>query len=199
MLSVIIPTHDHEAALARTLAALVPAAAEGVVREVVVADAGSRDGTVEIAEITGCLYVNAPGAWGRRIGAAVDASRRGPWLLVLAPGVVLEPGWFRDAAHFVERSEVSGASSRVVGVFTLRVDGFGFGPRLREWSAGFATSTLRAPRPEQGLLFSRAAWTKAVANGPVATHRDLLTRLGRLSLTTLRARAHTSQTNLVRV
>lgn len=191
MLSVIIPTHDHEAALARTLAALVPAAAEGVVREVVVADAGSRDGTVEIAEITGCHFITASGAWGRRIGAGVEASRRGPWLLVLAPGVVLEPGWFRDAAHFVERAEVSGASSRVVGVFTLKVDGFGFGARVREWSAGFATATLRSPRPEQGLLFSRAAWSKATATGPVATHRDLIVRLGRLGLTTLRAGART--------
>ena len=45
MLSVIIPTHDSERALVRTLAALVPGAATGLVSEVLITDAGSRDQT----------------------------------------------------------------------------------------------------------------------------------------------------------
>ena len=43
MISVIIPTLNSEIVLAHTLAALVPAAAEGVVREVIVVDGGSSD------------------------------------------------------------------------------------------------------------------------------------------------------------
>lgn len=39
MLSVIIPTHDSERALVRTLAALVPGAAAGLVSEVLITDA----------------------------------------------------------------------------------------------------------------------------------------------------------------
>ena len=50
MLSVVIATHDSERALLPTLAALVAGAAAGVVREVIIADGGSRDETCEIAD-----------------------------------------------------------------------------------------------------------------------------------------------------
>ena len=53
MLSVIIATHESERALVPTLAALVPGAAAGLLAEVVVADAGSRDATAEVADIAG--------------------------------------------------------------------------------------------------------------------------------------------------
>ena len=45
MFSIIIATHDSERALVPTLAALVPGATAGIVREVIVADGGSRDET----------------------------------------------------------------------------------------------------------------------------------------------------------
>lgn len=45
MLSVVILTDNSEEGLARTLASLVSAAAEGVIREVAVVDDGSVDGT----------------------------------------------------------------------------------------------------------------------------------------------------------
>ena len=51
MLSVIIPTHDSGRALVRTLAALVPGAAAGLVSEVLITDAGSGDQTVAAAEL----------------------------------------------------------------------------------------------------------------------------------------------------
>src|SRR5690606_15838389 len=43
MLTVLIETKDHEEALARTLASLVGAAVEGIVRDVLVCDLGSVD------------------------------------------------------------------------------------------------------------------------------------------------------------
>ena len=54
MLSVVIATQDSERALLPTLAALVAGAAAGLVREVIVADASSRDATVAIADEAGC-------------------------------------------------------------------------------------------------------------------------------------------------
>ena len=54
MFSIIIPTHDSERALVPTLAALVPGATAGIVREVIVADGGSRDETEQVADIAGC-------------------------------------------------------------------------------------------------------------------------------------------------
>ena len=59
MLSVIIATRESERPLVRTLAALVPGAAAGVVREVIVADGQSRDATVEVADIAGCQVLVA--------------------------------------------------------------------------------------------------------------------------------------------
>jgi len=57
MLSVIIATEDSERLLVPTLAALIPGALAGIVREVIVADAGSRDGTAAVADIAGCRVV----------------------------------------------------------------------------------------------------------------------------------------------
>src|SRR5438034_1001987 len=54
MLSAIIATHESERTLVRTLAALVPGAATGLLAEVIVADAGSCDATAEVADIADC-------------------------------------------------------------------------------------------------------------------------------------------------
>ena len=77
MLSVIIATHESERPLVRTLAALVPGATAGVVREVIVADAGSRDATVEVADIAGCRFLVVERAAGRAAeGGAPQARAR---------------------------------------------------------------------------------------------------------------------------
>ena len=54
MLSVVIATENAERTLVPTLAALVPGAMAGLVREVIVADAGSSDATAIIADAAGC-------------------------------------------------------------------------------------------------------------------------------------------------
>ncbi|MGB6348827.1 MAG: glycosyltransferase, partial [Pseudolabrys sp.] len=59
MLSAIIATYESERALVPTLAALVPAAAAGLLAEVVVADAGSADATAEVAEFAGCRFISS--------------------------------------------------------------------------------------------------------------------------------------------
>lgn len=87
MLSVVIETRNHEDALARTLASLVGGAVEGVVREVIVCDAGSGDHTHIVAEHAGCRYLADAKA---RAGIALA---RGEWLLLLEPGARLMDGW----------------------------------------------------------------------------------------------------------
>ena len=59
MFSIIIATHDSERALVPTLAALVPGATAGIVREVIVADGGSRDETEQVADIAGCRFLSS--------------------------------------------------------------------------------------------------------------------------------------------
>ncbi len=83
MLSVLIPTHDSAAELPSLLSALVPAAVDGLVREVICADGGSGDSTAAICEDAGARLLT-----GGLVAAAAMA--RSDWLLVLPP--MFEPG-----------------------------------------------------------------------------------------------------------
>src|SRR5215510_15750397 len=101
MLSVVIATHESERDLVRTLAILVAGAAAGVVREVIVADAGSRDATAEVADYAGCRLLVTEGSAGARLRAAA-ATARAPWLMFLQPGTVLDATWIDDTLRFLE-------------------------------------------------------------------------------------------------
>ncbi|MBU4433962.1 MAG: glycosyltransferase [Alphaproteobacteria bacterium] len=97
MLTVVIPTLDSARTLGACLSSLVPAAVDGLVREVVLADGGSTDDTQAIAEDCGARVVNAQGDLGARLAAGC-VSPRGDWLLVLEPDALLAEGW-RDAVE----------------------------------------------------------------------------------------------------
>lgn len=86
MLSVIIETKNDEDGLARTLSPLVSAVVEGLVREVVICDCGSTDGTLKVAEHAGCRVVAG------EITEAIRAAKS-EWLLLLEPGARLTGDW----------------------------------------------------------------------------------------------------------
>ena len=77
MISVIIPTLNAEATLPVTLAALVPAAVGGLVREVIVVDGGSSDRTADVTDHAGASLVKASRGRGQqlKIGAARATAR----------------------------------------------------------------------------------------------------------------------------
>ena len=82
MISVIIPTLNEERSLASTLTALVPAAVEGLVCQVVIVDGGSNDQTLAIAEESGAEVVTS--AKGRGVQLAHGAQvAKNDWLLFL--------------------------------------------------------------------------------------------------------------------
>lgn len=71
MISVVIAANGQEVALAETLAALVPAAADGFVREVVVvAESGPSQGTRLVADAVGCVIVEGDARAGLEAAAA---------------------------------------------------------------------------------------------------------------------------------
>jgi glycosyltransferase involved in cell wall biosynthesis len=187
MLSVIIPTHESERPLVRTLAVLVPGAAAGAVREVIVADGGSSDATAEVADFAGCQVLVSQAPLGARLKAAA-ASARAAWLLFLRPGTRLDPTWIDDAMGFIAGEE-SRASSRaavfrpVSGAATTR-------PLLFEALSLLRLSLGGRAQPQQGLLIA-----KHLYDG-IGGHRehpqpesDLLHRLGRRRLVLLRTGA----------
>src|SRR5262249_8098864 len=188
MLTVIIPTHNHERALVPTLAMLVPGALTGTVREVIVADDGSTDATSAVVDIAGCDMVvsNAPLA-ARLKSAAVSA--RGTWLLFLRPGVVLDAAWLEEVTRVVENAVMRGTVDTHAAVFR-RAQPDGAEPLARQLF-GVIAGALRGPHPDQGLLVSRqgsrrVAGPRAEAADP---ERDLLRRLGRRRIVTLRTAA----------
>ena len=70
MLTAIIATRESERILVPTLAALVPGAMAGLLTEVIVADAGSRDATAEVTDIAGCRFMSDTAPVGARLKAA---------------------------------------------------------------------------------------------------------------------------------
>jgi hypothetical protein len=190
MLSVVIPSFGSEEALARTLAALVPAAAEGVVREVVVVvDADAAEG-LSVADAAGCVVVAAGAAgWAARLRVGVAAVKRAPWILCLPSAVLLEGDWHREVATFIERAERRGVAQAAAGTFRLAVDADGWRPRLAENVIGFC-SLLGLPAEEQGLVMTRRLWDRLLApDGGVVGHADLVRRLGRRRIRRLRVAA----------
>lgn len=99
MISIVIPTLNDEARLVACLSPLVSASMAGLVRELVVVDAGSTDATLEIADDAGARIVKS--TEGVAAGVAVA---KGPWILVLDPHVRLERGWEAAAQRHLDGS-----------------------------------------------------------------------------------------------
>lgn len=189
MFSIVIATLDCERVLVPTLATLVAGAAAGTLRDVIIADGGSRDATREIGDMAGCevLVQEAPLA-GRLRAAAATA--RGPWLIFLQPGVVLETTWVEESRRFVEQAEFLGQTERAA-VFR-RVPAAGAArPALME-ALGLLRAALGArPRPDQGLIISKQHYQRLGGHrdGVADTEADLIARLGRRRIALLRSGA----------
>jgi glycosyltransferase involved in cell wall biosynthesis len=187
MLSVVIATQDSERALLPTLSALVPGAVAGVVREVIVTDAGSRDATAQIADGAGCRVLKSTAARGARLKAAAGAARA-PWLLFLRPGIVPDATWIDETRRFIEETELRACAGTHAALF--RAAPATFRPALIE-----ALSLLRAalgarPKASQGLLIAKALYDALGGHRDIeAPERDLVYRLGRRRTVLLRAGA----------
>jgi len=92
MITVVLPTHDSAGRLVQVLTLLVPAAVDGLVKEVVFADAGSTDATLAIAEDSGARVVTVQGDVGTRLAAGA-ATARGGWILALGEDLALPEAW----------------------------------------------------------------------------------------------------------
>jgi len=188
MLTVIIPTHNSERALVPTLAMLVPGALTGTVREVIVADNGSTDATAEVVDVAGCDIVVSQAPLATRLKSAAAAAR-GTWLMFLRPGVVLDAAWLEEVARVVETAVLRGTVDTHAAVFRRAPPDAGE-PLLRQLG-GVLAGALRGPHPDQGLLISRQCYDRVGGHRAEASdpERDLLRRVGRRRLVTLRTAA----------
>lgn len=192
MISVVIPTFNAETGLASTLSALISAAVDGLVREVIVVDGGSSDRTLQIADAAGSKIVQSQRGRGKQLMAGAEQAGF-PWLLFLHADTILEPGWEREAADFIDRSD-AGQRSAAAAAFCFALDDVGFKPRLVEAGARLRCALFRLPYGDQGLLISKLLYhqTGGYRPMPLLEDVDLVRRLGRSRTVMFRARAVTS-------
>jgi glycosyltransferase involved in cell wall biosynthesis len=186
MLSAIISTQNSERSLVPTLSALVPAAAAGLLAEVVIADAGSRDATADVADIAGCRFTSSSEALGIRLKAAA-ATVRSPWFMFLRAGAVPQPGWIEAADHFIQTTGLLEDAGRAA-IFRLPHLANAARPGFAELLAGVRAAIARGPRPEQGLLIARRLYD-AIDGHSAGDDAEtaILRRLGRHRLVVLPA------------
>jgi glycosyltransferase involved in cell wall biosynthesis len=189
MLSVILATLDSERPLVRTLSALVPAAATGLVREVLISDGGSTDATLEVADIAGCTVTDTKGTLDVRLRAAA-ANARADWLMFLRPGTVLEPAWDEEVRRFVEQADMMGDKQRAASF--RRTANLGMQTsQFAEALSLLRSSLSRRVDPTQGLLISRRHYERIDGHRSPAlkTEEYLLRNIGRRNIVVLRSGA----------
>src|ERR1700750_2854475 len=114
MLSVIIPTDGVEQPAVATLAALVPGAAAGLIREVVLVDRAGTGVIERVADVAGCRFLAFEGTRAAALAAGARQARS-PWLMFLHPGAVLDAGWIEETTQFIHG--VSNSDRPRAGVF----------------------------------------------------------------------------------
>jgi hypothetical protein len=160
---------------------LVAGAAAGIVREVIVTDAGSRDATTAIADGAGCRVLVSAQRRGARLKAAAAAARA-PWLLFLRPGVVLDASWVDETRRFVEEAELRGYAGTHAAVFRASA----FRPALLEALALLGAALGATPDASEGLVIAKARYAALGGHRDVEEpERDLRRRLRRRHLVLL--------------
>ena len=187
-LSVVIPTLQAGGHLGRALEALIPAREAGFVAEVVVADGGSSDNTVALAQDWGARVIRVPlGRGGQLAEGAAAAS--GEWLLFLHADTVLARGWERAAAAFIASGEAAKAA-----VFRFAIADEAPAARRLERLVAWRCRALGLPYGDQGLLIGREFYDRLGGFRPLELMEDvdIVRRIGRGRLVMLEAPAVTS-------
>lgn len=152
---IVIPTLDEAAALPGLLEDL---AALDVPFDLVIADGGSRDGTVAVAERAGARVIRAPAGRGAQLRAGA-AAVRGEWLCLLHADVRVPP----DARHDLAATLADGTCA--AAAWRLRIDAPGWRYRALEWGAARRARLLGLVYGDQGLLVRRELY-EAVGGVP---------------------------------
>ena len=187
MISVVIPTGNAERLLPRCFDSLIAGAVRGVVREVIVADAGSTDATLQIADAAGAHILHIRKGRGHQLAEGAAAAKS-DWLLFLHPETALEPGWEVEVESFLDRARIDDPRA---AVFRFALEDFGGAARRAEAKAHLRATLFALPYGDQGLLISKRLYQQV--GGYRALDRmedaDLVRRIGRRRLVSLRARA----------
>ena len=187
MISVILPTDNAERLLPRCFDSLIAGAVRGVVREVIVSDAGSTDATLLIADAAGAHVIHSRKNRGAQMADAA-ASAKSDWLLFLHPQTALETGWDVEAESFISQAMMERPRA---AVFRFALEDFGGEARRAEAKANLRTVLFALPYGDQGLLIPKRLYQKLGGYRALIDMEDadLVRRIGRRRLVCLRSRA----------
>ena len=177
VLSIVIPTLDAASLLPGCLGALGEARRPGLLREIVIADAGGCAESVEVAHGFGAsVFVAPPGRGPQLIAGAARSS--GDWLLFLHADTCLENGWSREVQTFI----AGPGAAEMAAAFRLRLDDAAPAARRIERLADWRSRRLALPYGDQGLLISRQLYDRLGGYRPLPLMEDvdLVRRLVRL-------------------
>jgi hypothetical protein len=184
MLSVIIPTEGVEQSAVATLAALVPGAAAGVIREVLLVDRSDTGVIERVADVAGCRFLRFEGSHAAALAAGARQARS-PWLMFLHAGAVLDAGWIDETTQFIQRVSLSDRPR--AAIFRYARSPYAE-PGLRD-GFKFLARMITGPSADQGLLIARDHYDRLGGHAPDArrSEKKLLRQLGR-ARTVLRSR-----------
>ena len=143
MISVVISVLNNATGLKRTLSSLV---AEKQGHEVLVADGGSVDGSLDVVrEVRWAKVVRSSGSRAARMNDAA-ARARGSILLFLEAGTILERGWAAEVEIAASQPDMA------LGCFRLEIEGRHPWLRIAEYASRMRTRLLRIGRINQALF-----------------------------------------------
>ncbi|MCU0528505.1 MAG: TIGR04283 family arsenosugar biosynthesis glycosyltransferase [Cyanobium sp. Prado107] len=182
-LSVVIAARNEAALLPALLAQL----GEGpqLVREVLVVDGGSRDGTPQVAQLAGARLLRCPAGRGRQLALGA-AEAIAPWLLLLHADVRLPRNWAERVQAAIRPGKPTPLQrSGQAWYFDLAIRGRHPGLRLVELGTALRSRWRQLPYGDQGLLLSRVLYDAVGGIRPLPLMEDLdlvqrLRRQGRL-------------------
>lgn len=188
-ISVIIPTLDAAAVLPAAFAALDEGRERRLLREVLVVDGGSRDGTVPVAERRGARAIAATRGRGAQLAAGGIAAL-GEWLLFLHADTRLAPGWSVAVTAFIAEE----SNRQRAAYFRFCLDDATPAARVIEAAVAWRCRFLALPYGDQGLLMTAALYRELGGFRPLLLMEDvdMARRLGRRRLMPLAADAVTS-------
>jgi rSAM/selenodomain-associated transferase 2 len=189
VISIVIPTLNAEAHLTPTLAPLVAGVAHGLVKQVLVSDGGSTDGTIAIAEAAGCdIIIGEPGRAKQMRAGAMAA--KGKWFLFLHADTVLAPGWVAEVERFITTPQ---AHMRAAA-FRLAFDDDSPQARRVVYWARLRARLLKLPYGDQGLLISRFFYEASggFSDLPLMEDVEFVRRIGADRIVLLETEAVTS-------
>jgi uncharacterized protein len=142
LISVVVPTLNERECLPRVLAPVL-AAGPGV--EVIVADGGSRDGTLELVHSLGLRVLNCKRGRAVQMNAGASAAA-GEYLLFLHADTLLPTGFDHLVRSTLEHPDIS------VGAFRLDLDSDHAGLRAIERTTWFRCRVMGLPFGDQALF-----------------------------------------------